>query len=359
MGYTGGSYETPWQTPNTGETAAPGRPLVETRTYLSLSSSGTERFFELRGALAPNLPEERPEGAEADAEYGTASVFVGSAKENLGARLGKRALRSWLFDGSLDFKAYRPDNSEEFPGALLYRQSVEFDERLGLELSEAAEKSQGAQGKSDSLLETSRLAAYKKKPLGLEPTWPFWMRADSRLFPISGELGRLREKRQSSLSLDAGQKSRLSPLSQSLQKENGLDFTHVSIPIRTSEPNKPDSSFGIFVATSEALSFFSGTEAPSTEPNSSNDFLEAALESTPFTFQDTHPSLIPMNLSGQASSEDWQTASLKTLSILDGSLIGRLEDSGIPRDSYGRVFTHRTYRGHDVYPLFNESSVIA
>jgi len=34
------------------------------------------------------------------------------------------------------------------------------------------------------------------------------------------------------------------------------------------------------------------------------------------------------------------------------------EDSGILRNSYDRAFTHQTYRGHDVYPLFNESSVV-
>ena len=357
MGHTGGSYETPWQTPNTGKAEASGCPFVETRSYLSLGSPGAKRFFKLRGALASNLQEEWPQRTEADAKYGTALSFVGLSEKILGARLSEGPLGSRLFDGSLDAEAYWPDRSEEFPSALLYRQFVESDERLGLELPETAEEGQGAPGASDSLLETSRLAAYKKRPLGLEPAWPSWMKADSRLFQISKELGLSKEKPQSSLSPDAGQRSPLSPPLQSRLRESGLDSTRDFMPTRTLEQDKSDNSSGIFAITSKGPSFFSGIEVLSTEPNSSINSLENILESTPFTSRDTHLSLIPTNLSGQISSGGWQTASPKILSTLDDSLIGRLEDSAILRDSYGRVFTHRTYRGHNVYPLFNESSV--
>jgi len=357
MGYTGGSYETPWQTPNTGKAEASGRPFVETRSYLSLGSPGAKRFFKLRGALVSNLQEEWPQRTEADAKYGTALFFVGPSEKILGARLSEGPLGIRLFDGSLDAEAYRSDRSEEFPSALLYRQFVESDERLGLELPETAEEGQGAPGASDSLLETSRLAAYKKKPLGLEPTWPSWMKADSRLFQISKELGRSKEKLQSSLSPDAGQRSPLSPPLQSRLRESGLDSTRGFMPTRTFEQDKSDNFSGIFAITSKAPSFSSGTEVLSTGQSLSIDSLGNILESIPFTSRDTHLSLIPTNLSGQISNEDWQIASLKTLSTLDGSLIGRLEDSGIPRGSYGRAFTRQNYRGHNVYPLFNESSV--
>ena len=39
-------------------------------------------------------------------------------------------------------------------------------------------------------------------------------------------------------------------------------------------------------------------------------------------------------------------------------MIDRWGDSGIPRNYYELAFTHRTYLGHDVYPLVNESSVV-
>jgi len=357
MGYTGGSYETPWQTPNTGKAEASGRPFVETRSYLSLGGPGAKRFFKLRGALVSNLQEEWPQRTEADAKYGTALSFVGLSEKILGARLSEGPLGSRLFDGSLDAEAYRPDRSEEFPSALLYRQFVESDERLGLELPETAEEGQGAQGTSDSLLETSRLAAYKKRPLGLEPAWPSWMKADSRLFQISKELGLSKEKPQSSLSPDAGQRSPLSLPLQSRPRESGSGSTRGFMPTRTFEQDKSDNSSGIFAVTSKAPSFFSGTEVLSIRQSLSINSLENILESITFTSLDTRLNLTPTNLSGQTSNEDWQTAYLKTFSTLDGSLIGRLEDSGILRDSYGRVFTHRTYRGHNVYPLFNESSV--
>ena len=359
MGYTGGSYETPWQTPNTGKAEASGRPFVETRPYLSLGGPGAKRFFKLRGALVSNLQEEWPQRTEADAKYGTALSFVGLSEKILGARLSEGSLGSRLFDGSLDAEAYRPDRSEEFPSALLYRQFVESDERLGLELPETAEEGQGAQGTSDSLLETSRLAAYKKRPLGLEPAWPSWMKADSRLFQISKELGLSKEKPQSSLSPDAGQRSPLSLPLQSRPRESGSGSTRGFMPTRTFEQDKSDNSSGIFAVTSKAPSFFSGTEVLSIRQSLSINSLENILESITFTSLDTRLNLTPTNLSGQTSNEDWQTAYLKTFSTLDGSLIDRLEDSGILRDSYGRVFTHRTYRGHNVYPLFNESSVVS
>jgi hypothetical protein len=131
------------------------------------------------------------------------------------------------------------------------------------------------------------------------------------------------------------------------------------MPTRTFEPDKSGSSSNTFVGTSKARLSFSGTEALSTEPSLSSDSLEAILESKPFTSQDMRLSLTPMNLSGQTSSEVWQTAFPKILSIFDSSLMDRLEDFGIPKDSYGRAFTHQTYRGHDMYPLFNEISVEA
>ena len=356
-GYTGGLYETPWQTPNTREAASFGRPLVETRPYVSLGGPGTGRLFKLRGALASELQEEGPQRTEVDAKYGTTLSFVGQTEEILGARLSERASGGRLLDGSLDLEAYRTGNSETLSGALLHRESLEFDERLGLELSDTDQKSQGKTRSEDPLLEISRLAAYKKRPLGLEPAWPSWMRADSRLFPISREPGRLKEKHPSSLSPDAGPRYRLSPPSRSLQEENDLDSTRAFIPIRTSGPDKSDTSSGIFAAASKALSFSSGTEAPSTRPSSSSDSLKAILESTPFTSRDMRLNSTRTSLSGQISSEDWPTASQETPSILENSLTGHLADSGSLRDSYGLAFTHRTYRGHDLYPLFNESSV--
>ena len=75
-GYTGGLYETPWQTPNTREAASFGRPLVETRPYVSLGGPGTGRLFKLRGALASELQEEGPQRTEVDAKYGTTLSFV-------------------------------------------------------------------------------------------------------------------------------------------------------------------------------------------------------------------------------------------------------------------------------------------
>ncbi len=358
MGNIGGSYETPWQTPDFGKAAAPCHPLVETGPSLSYGSPGSARFFKFRGALAPELQEEGPQGVKTDSQYRTSFTSVGKTEEDFGEHPGKRASGSRLLNGSLDAETYRPDNPEEFSGALLYRKPVESDERPWLELSEATEARQGASGRGDSLLETSRLAAYKKRPLCLEPAWPSWMRADSRSFPISKEPGRSKEELQRSLSPDAGPRYRLSPPSLSLQKENGLDFTRVSTSIETSEPDKSDNSSDIFASISKVPSFFFGTEALFIKPDSSTNSLKNTLEFIPFTFRDTRPSLIPMNLSGQTSSEIWQTASLKTPGILDDSLTGRLEDSDIPRNSYGLASTRLTYRSHDVYPLFNESLVI-
>ncbi len=329
-GNLGGHHETSRQTPNTRKKTASGRPPIKTRPHLPLGSTESGRFFKLRGPLASSLPEERAAGVEVQTPYGPASASVGRAEENLGTRLGERALGSRLLDGSLDLEAYRPSRPEKFSSKLLYRQLVESDERLGLELPEATEKSQGAPGRSDSLLEASRLASYKKRPFGLEPAWSSWMRVDSPLFPISKEPGRLKEKLQPSLSPVAGQKSRLSLPSRSRPRKNVLDSTRAFTPTRTFGPDKSGSSSDIFAVTSKARSSFFGTEARSTEPNSSNDSLEAILESKPFTSRDMRLSLIPMNLSGQTSSEIWQTAFPETLSTFDSSLTTPGKTSAFP-----------------------------
>jgi hypothetical protein len=357
MGYTGGTYETPWQTPNTRKAAAFGRPLVETGPDLSVGGPRTKFFLKLRGALAPDLPEKRPQGTKIDSEYGTPLSFVAEAEERLGTRFGERSSESRLFKRSLDFEAHRAGDPKALSGALLYRQPLESDERFGLELSGADQKSQGKTRRIDPLLETSRLASYKKRPLCLEPAWPSWMKADSRLFPTSRELGRSKEEPRFSLLPADGQRYRPSPLLLSPQGENGLDSTRASMSTETSGPDKSNNSSCIFVDASKAPSFSSGTEALFTGQSLSIDSLKNTLESIPFTSRDTRLSLTPMNLFGQISSEDWQTVSPRTLSISDGSLIGRSEDFGIPSGSYGRASMHRTYHGHNVYPLFNENSV--
>jgi len=358
-GNLGGHNETSRHTPNTRKKTAIRRPAFETRPHLSLGGAETERIVKLRGALASSLPQERTGGLEVQAAYGTSPAFVRGAEKSLGAHLGERALGSRLLDGSLDFETNRPSRSKELPGELLYRQLVEFDGPFGLELPEAREESQRASGTSHPLLEVSRLASYKKRPRGLEPAWSSWMRADSLLSPISRGLGRLKEKLPPSLSPDAGPKSRLSPPSPSRPRENDLASTHASMPTRTSEPNKSGSFSVISRATSQARSSFSGTEARFTEPSSSSKSLETILESRPFTFRDTHLSLIPMNLSGPTSNEVWPIVSPRTSNIFGGSLTDPLEDSGSPRDFYGRAFMHRSYPGDEMYPLFNETSVIA
>jgi len=353
-GNLGGFDETSRHPRNTRKTAASSRPLIETRPNLPLGSTESGRVFKFGGALAASLPEERTAGLEVQTPYGPTSASVGSAEEDPGARLGERALGSRLLDGSLDLEAYRPGRAQELPGTLLYRQLVESDERLRLELPEAAEEGQRTPRGSHPLLEVSRLAAYKKRPFGLEPAWSSWMRADSLSSPIFKEPGRLKEKLQPSLSPDGGQKSRPSRPLRSRPRGNVSDSTRAFMPTRTFEPDKSGSSSDTFAATSKARSFFSGTEARSTGPSSSNDSLGAILESRPFTSRDMRPSLIPMNLSGPTSNGIWPTAFPETLSILGSSLTGHWEDFAIPRDSYGRAFMHQTYRGYKVYPLFNE-----
>jgi len=356
-GKLGGLYETSWQTPNNRKKTASSRPASEARPDLSLGRPETERFAKLGGALVSSLPEERAVRFKGSAQYGTAAAFVRKAEENPGAHLGERPFGSRLLDGSLDLEADRPDRTQEIPSELLHLKSLESDGGLGLELPETAKESQRTPGTSHPLLETSRLASYKKKPISFEPAWYSWMRADSRSFRTSKEPGRLEGERQRSLSPDAGPKSLPSLPSPSRRRGNDLDSTRASMPTKTFGANRSDSSLGISRVTSKDRLSFSGTAARSTKPSSPRNSLEAILASKPFTFRDMRLSLTPMNLFGQTSSEVWQTAFPETLSTFDSSLTGLLEDSGTLRDSYDRAFTRLTYRGHDVYPLFNESSV--
>jgi hypothetical protein len=128
------------------------------------------------------------------------------------------------------------------------------------------------------------------------------------------------------------------------------------MPTKIFGPDKSGISSGTFPDISEAGSSSSGTEARFIEPSSSSNSLAAILESKPFTSPDMRLSSTPMNSSGTISNEVWPTVFPKTLNIFDGSLNGLLEDSGIPRDSSGRAFTHPNYLG-DVYPFLNERSV--
>ena len=214
-GNFGGFYETSWQSPDSRKKTASSRPAFEARQDLPFGRRKNKRVVKLGGTLAAKLSKERTLRLEGSAQYGATSALVGEATKKSGEYFGERPFQGGLLDGSL-----------------------ESDGLLGLELPEAAEASPGAARTSHSLLETARLASYKKRPLGLEPTWSSWMRADSLSFPISEEPGLLKEKLRDSLSPGVGQKSRRSLRSPSRPKENVLDSTHASTPTKTFEPNK-------------------------------------------------------------------------------------------------------------------------
>ena len=89
-GNLGGPYETSWKTPNTGEAAAPGRPLVETGSHLPLGGPKAKRFLKLRGALASVLPEEGQRRPSLQTPSRTSSASVAFSEKEACAYPGER-----------------------------------------------------------------------------------------------------------------------------------------------------------------------------------------------------------------------------------------------------------------------------
>ena len=356
-GKLGGNDETSWQPQNVGSSAASGRSVTDKRVHVPFHRRESGSFVKLRGALASDLPQKRRGGFEIKTSSGANTASLRRSEEKLGEDLSGRAPGSRFFDGSVDSETYSSDRPEAVSGAILHRKFMESDEFFGMELPEAAEESQGTQRASDSLLEISHLASYKKRPLGLEPAWSSWMRAGSRSSPTFKRLGHRKEKPPSLLLPDAGKKSRRSRPSPSRLKGNASDSTHASMPTEIFGANKSDNFSGISRVTSRDRSFFSGTAARSTKPSSPRNSLHAIRESARTIFRDTPLSSIPTNSSGQTSNAALPIVSPKTSNISGDSLAGRSKDFGIPSAFSDRAFTHPNYRGHKMYPLTNERSV--
>lgn len=356
-GKPGGDNETSWHTPAVGKPAAQGRPALETRPRLPRSSRETGRVDKLPGPVAASLPQEGVGRLKTQTPPRKTFASFRQTEEGFGAPFGKRPLGSRFLDRRLDLETDRQGGTQAFSSRLLSLKPLVSNGRFGLELSGADQESQGKTRSGNPILEASRLASYKKKPLGLEPAWFSWTKADSRLSRISRKRGRLRAELRDLQSQDAGLKSRPSLPSASRPKENVSDFTPAFTLTKTFEPLRSENLSGTWGATFPASSFFSGTKALSTEPSSFGKSLKAILESKPFTSQDTRPSLTPMNWFGIISSGASQTVSPTTWGILDDSLTDRLENFGTRKGSSVPAFMHLTYLGHDSYPLLSETSV--
>ena len=356
-GNLGGYDETSWHPSNIGSPASTGRSVVEKRTHAPLSGRKSGSVPEFRNTLATGLSQEGRGRLESETAFGTNTVSFREAEEKPDENTGGRSPGSRFFNGSLDFETHRSDRAQEMPGSTLYRELMESDGFSGVELPKTTEESQGTQGASHSLLEVSRLASYKKRPVGLEPTWYSWMRAGFRSSPTFKKLGLEKEKLRELPLPDAGQKSL--PFRPSLSRPSETDWDSMldSIPTKTSEPDRSSSFSGTLVGIFGGQSSFFGTEALSTVPSSFANSLKDMFDFKPFIFPAMRLSLIPTNSFGQTSSVASPTVSPEISSIFGNSLVGRSKDFGILNAFSDRAFTLQNYRGRNVYPLANESSV--
>jgi len=340
-------HETPWHPRYIGKAKASSHSLARIRPELPLRGRESGRLFKFRGALASGLQEEGARGTSSQADARTPGVVVPKAKEKARRPSGRRASGCWLPHGSVDSKTDRIGDRQALWDTLLHRQLLEADGCPGLELPEAREKGPGAKRSSHPLLEAPRVAAYKKRPKGLEPIWSSWMSLDFFWFLPSPEHGRPEDRRHFFPSPAAGARSRPSRRLQSPQRGGGWLSISASSVTKTSAPLRWPNSCGTCCAISVARWFCCGTAVGFTGQSSFGNSCTAISGPIPIPSQAMPRSLIRTNSSGHSSKEPSPTVSQGTWCILSSSFKSHSAGFSALSSCCGLVFTHQIYHGHN------------
>lgn len=253
-----------------------------------------------------------------------------------------------ILHGRMDTEPGTPGNRAEIRGALHFGQYLENIDRIGLELPEACEAGAGEGRKGHRPLETLSMAAYKKKPKDLVPTWSFLTKAGSFWCRTWSGLGLLRGKRRNCDALDDGGRFLPSPLSAFPPSVSGWHSMRGFIATRISSPLRSCVFSDISSNTSVGRWCFSGTLECRTKESWLKTFWESMRAFGFFAFRAMPRNSIRMSMCGASSSARWPIAFQRIFAILSGLCIPRSKDCGNPKNFCGAVFMHPICHGFSV-----------
>lgn len=338
-------HETLWNTSNLTEAAPESDRLTPCGEKLSFSGSKDWRFIEFCGEMESSLSAEGEKRTSAQTRTGSAFMADGFSKEEVAEIAGKRAAGSWLSHRPLDIKAYWRNNRETFWHPLLYRQSLEVNDCVPVELPETGKESEGEKRNRHSFLDTLSVAPYKKKLKKSGLTWSSSMKVDFCWYQLLQKPGHQKGRLPLCKLQETGARFLPSPQSVFLQKENDWRFTSNFISIKTSVPDNWLISSDISCDILKNRYSFFGTEAGCINQNLFNASWIVIPEFTRTTSRVTPRNSIPMNLSGHNLKKPLPMVFPITYCNLKDCSTNHCESYSVLRNYCGLVSLPQNYRG--------------
>jgi hypothetical protein len=312
-------HETLWNPKATGTEAPAGHRVNEEIEESAGSITGDRMFCKLGLSLVASISEKRRPGIGSETGAREASQIEPASKEDPDTNSPEGSDECWVYDRSLDSTSGNGNNRESIWHFLPSQPSLEISNRDGMELSETGKTGQGTRREDNCVLEKIFVAAYKKTPKSLDPTWCSSMKVDSSWFPMLSGHGHPEERLPSFVVWDSGKKSLQSRPSASLQTGNELHCMPGSISDRTSSLLRWPNSSTTCSATCAVTWYCSGTVAHHIKASRLENLYASIPVCTRIDFLDMLRSSIRTNSSGIRLNALCPTAFQKTCVILNNS----------------------------------------
>ncbi len=291
-------HETPWIPRGTGEAPSRRHFVVERRQGQSFGHSAFGGGIKkLSLPMVSTVPRRRIGGPSLEGHSRTSSEAVSNREREVsGTAFGGSSGRR-ISDRSVDIEADRSNHSETLSYPVSPQSCVAVASGHGMELSETRASGVTKGRQRDRTLEGSPVAAYKKTPKDLGPSWSFLMSLASYSFQTFAAPGLQKGKPLSSTTCTNRIGFPLSVLCRSPRNESGWpfisDFGHGTSPVWM---------FGLFLKNCSNISgdpcSCCGIEPPSTGERKLNSFFFGTLEFIWNTFRPMLPSLIRLSMFG-------------------------------------------------------------
>jgi len=329
-------HETLGKSDAIGEATPTSDPVVREGHELVGGGSTGRILRKLCFSMAAGISKGRGGGPKSQSLSGSSCQALKKREETISKPFAERPFSLWLRHRSLDHETGGRANSQVFWNSLSSQSPLATSDGVGMELSEARAPGSRKERRGDRTLEEETMAANKKKPSNLEPTWPFSMRVGFCSFPMFVEHGHREDRLPSCIIFTGETEFRPSPVLPSRPRGDTWGFTSDSkgriLRLLTWE-----SSCTTSCSTSVLMLFSYGITLSSTGESRSETSSIAIQDSMWNGSLDMPLSSIRWNLYGPRRSGDWPIVPQKEQRNLSECCAAQPDASNILNVSSGLV----------------------
>lgn len=331
-------HETTWN-PRSARGAASPRPETPSfRNALSAGRGQDQGITEFCRPMGAGLSGFRRSRSKTEAGLRSSRFFVSRPKAESFKTAASRPPEGRILHGRVDPGPCTPEGRRAFRRTICLDQCLENTGRLRLVLPETGEACPGTGRESHRSMDALSVAAYKKKPKDLVPTWSFLTKAASFFCRTWSGPGLPKVKLPNCVVPVGEERFRLSPPSVFPPEGAGWRFMRGFTVARISNPRRSRGFSSICSSIFEGLSCFFGIPERRTKAGRLKMCSQSIRGFRSAISPDMPRSSTRRNMSGATSSMRWPTAPRRICGILSGLCIRRFRDCANPKSSSGDVF---------------------